>query len=644
MISEGLRTATDEDIDNALVVAALPQTAATLRGLLYFLTADESLADIPIERGRGFVTFNAPYINDQAQLAVLKDRAAELLKAYRDGKAVPPDGLAVPREQLLKAIGLAVGASVPHEESEFWFEESAIDPLARRLKWPDKPGEKVSAFKVVVIGAGLSGINAAIQLKLAGFSFTVFEKNEGVGGTWHQNRYPGARVDLPSQMYSHLFAVNYPFVHTFAPQPENEAYLNWCIDNYGVRDDIRLQEEVVSLTWEELSANWIVRVRDRSGRESEHRANAVISAVGLLDRPTVPEFPGLQRFKGKVMHTAKFDQAMDLSNKRVAVIGTGASGLQMIPRLAEQAKELVVFQRSAGWILPMPGYRDPMPPQIQWLNTNFPFYRNLNRAVFTWMTGDHDLRWAFMTDPEWKEPHVLNEAGSNIRRMCLEYMGEIFSDRPDLLEKCTPDYPPMCKRFILDSGYYEALTKDGVCLITDRIARFDEEGIQTESGERVPVEVVVFATGFRARDYFWPMQIRGRQGTDLKTIWQKDGARAYWGVAIPKLPNFFSLYGPNMHNTVSGPLPAGEMQTRYALTCFKTLIENNWRSMEIRQDAFDEYNEYLDRELAHTVWMHPDQKSFYQNETGRLVTNGPWKSSELHKRWMAPERSHFDFR
>lgn len=644
MITDALRQASDEDIQNALMVAALPQTAATLRGLLYFLTADESLAQIKAEPGRGFVTFNAPYINDAADLDHLKEKAFELLKAYRDRSAVPPDGLALPRERLLKSIALAVGREVPAEESEYWFEESALDPMARSLKWPNKPADKVAEFKVIVIGAGINGINAAIQLKLAGFSFMVFEKNAGVGGTWHQNRYPGARVDLPSQIYSHLFAVNYPFEHMFAPQAENERYLNWCVDHHGVREQIQLSTEVVSAVWDDDASLWTVRVCDGNGVETEHRANGIISAVGLLDRWSYPDMPGLSKFKGTVMHTAKFDRSVDLSTKRVAVIGTGASGLQMIPGIADAAKKLTVFQRTAGWILPMPGYRDPLPDQFRWLNQNFPYYTNFNRIVFTWMTGDHDLRHAFLTDTEWQDPDTLNEAGTNIRKMCVDHIKSTFADRPDLVEKCIPDYPPMCKRFILDNGYYDALKKDHVDLETDPIARFEENDIVTKSGKHIPADVIIFATGFRATEYLWPMQIRGRGGKDLGTIWSKDGARAYWGVAVPALPNFFALYGPNMHNTVSGPLPAGEMQTRYALTCFKTLIENGLRSIEVRQEAFDEYNEYLDRELESTVWMHPNQRSFYQNETGRLVTNGPWKSSELHAVWREPNREHFRYR
>lgn len=641
MISEGLRKATDKQIEDGLAFAVLPGTAATLRGLLYFLTADEDLQRIKVEKGPGFVTSNAAYVNDPKDLEALRQKAIALLKSYRDGKAEPPVADKIAPIRLMKSLSLATGFDVPEAEYDFWYEEFAFDPLARRLKWDKKPKEKVEAFKVFVIGAGLNGINAAIQLKLAGFSFEVLEKNAGVGGTWHQNHYPGARVDLPSQMYSHLFAVNYPFKHTFAPQPENEAYANWCVDHFGVREKIRFKTEVVSLRWNERVSMWDVKVRNEAGVEEDLQANAIISAVGLFDRPGDPSFPGLEKFKGRKMHTAKYDNALDMSKSRVAVIGTGATGLQLTADLAPTVKHLTVFQRSAGWILPFPGYRDPMPEPARWYRENMPYAANFGRAAFTFLTGDHDMWAAFGVDPNWKDPNTLNQDNYNLREVCVNYLQTKLGHRPDLMKKALPNYPPLSKRFILDNGFYDTLLRDNVELVTEPIDHFDENGIVTKDGRQIPLDVVIFATGFRANDYFYPMHIEGRDGTTIDEIWKKDGARAYWGVAIPRLPNFFSLYGPNCNGKIAGPVPWGEMQTRFALTCFRRLIENGWKSIEVRQDAYDEFNAELDRQLADSIWMDKRQTSYYRNEFGRSATNSPWKASQLYEAWKEPKLDHY---
>lgn len=641
MISEQLRKATDDEIRKGLTFATLPGTAATLRGLLYFLTGDEGLEKIKVEKGPGFVTSNAAYVNDPQDLAILKDKAFQLLKSYRDGKAEPPVAERVAPKRMMRAIQLATGFPVPESEYDFWYEELAFDPLARRLKWDDKPVDKLTNFKVIVVGAGLNGINAAIQLKLAGFSFVVFEKNAGVGGTWHQNHYPGARVDLPSQMYSHLFAVDYPFKHTFAPQPENETYANWCVDNFKVRDKIRFQTEVLSMRWDEDASIWHVKVRTSDGTVEDHQANAIISAVGLFDRPGDPDFPGLEKFKGKWMHTAKYDNALDMSKSRVAVIGTGATGLQLTADLAPTVKHLTVFQRSAGWILPFPGYRDPMAPEAAWYRQNMPYASNFGRMAFTFLTGDHDMWSAYGVDPEWKDPHTLNQDNYNLRQVCVKYLEEKLGHRPDLVQKALPDYPPLSKRFILDNGFYDTILRDNVDLVTDSIDHFVEDGIVTKSGRKVEFDVVIFATGFRANDYFWPIEITGRNGVNLGEVWKKDGARAYWGVAIPTLPNFICLYGPNTNGKIAGPLPWGEMQTRFALTCFKRMIENGWRSMEVKKEAYNAFNAELDRELSTSIWMDKRQNSYYRNEFGRSATNSPWKASQLYEAWKEPKMDHW---
>jgi 4-hydroxyacetophenone monooxygenase len=534
-----------------------------------------------------------------------------------------------------------VGSKVPADEHGYWSEDFGFDPWARALEWDDKPADKVAEFKVIVIGAGLSGLNSAIQLKRAGFSFTVFERNSGVGGTWFENSYPGARVDLASRIYSHLFGVNYPWKHMFATSKENKAYGDWCADHFDVRKSIRFNTTVEALTWDEAAGEWIVRVRRADGGQEEHRANGIISAGGLFDRPFYGDFPGAESFKGVKMHTARYDTKADLSKSRVAVIGTGASAVQMVPDLAPDVTSITVFQRTAPWVLPLEGYRDELPEGLKWLDANMPFYTNFSRVATHWLAGDHDQWYVFTIDPEWKDEHTLNKDMYVFRQRCIDHIKGKVGTRPDLVEKCIPNYPPLTKRFVLDNGWYDALMRDNVALVTDPIDHIEADGVVTQSGEKFEVDAIIFGTGYLPNAFLDPMDIHGRGGVTPHEVWAKDGARAYWGVTVPGLPNFFMIYGPGTNGKISGPLPWGEMQGRYALSCFKTLIETGKKSIEIRPEAYESFNEALDRELDMSIWLDPRQKSYYQNEFGRSATNAPWKVMQLWTAWRKPNLDHY---
>ena len=631
--------ATDDEILRAVKDAHPP----TMRGLLYFLTGDEDLAKIKLSRGPGFLTSKGVYITDPDDLAMIEQKAAKWLRDYRDGKVSPPDPKTISREHLLRTISFIVGMEVPAAEYEYWREECGFEPWARALEWPNKPEAKVRDFKVIVIGAGVGGINAAIQMKRAGFTYQVFERNAGVGGTWYDNSYPGARVDLASRIYSHLYGINYPWRHMFATSGENKEYCDWCVDTFGIRDSIRFNTLVEGMDWDERAGEWVVRVRKSDGSQEEHRANAIISAGGLFDRPTYGNFKGAETFKGVKMHTARYDPSVDLSKSRVAVIGTGASGAQLVPDLAASVKSVTVFQRTPSWVLPFPGYREELPAGVLWLDANMPYYTNFSRISIHWLAGDHDQWYAFTVDPEWKDEHTLNEDTYVLRQRCLDYINEKLAGRPDLIEKSTPDYPPLSKRFVLDNGWYDALMRDNVELVTDPIDHIEEDAIVTESGRRIEVDAIIFATGYRPNAFLEPMVIHGRGGVTPQQVWAKDGARAYWGVNVPGLPNFFMIYGPGTNGKISGPLPWGEMQTRYAMTCFKHLIETGQKFLDIRKDVYEDFNEKLDRELDMTIWMDPRQNSYYRNEFGRSATNSPWKVSELWNAWRHPIFENYEF-
>lgn len=524
-----LRDATDETIDDAVKYA----DPMVLRGLLYQLTGDEGVAAAEVATTvLGFAEAKGPASPSVA--ALLQSKAAEFLKSYRDGGA---DDLPIgPAERLPRSLGLAAGVDLAASELEMWLEQLALDPWARGLVWREQPRpERLREFSVAVIGAGAGGLGAAVQLKQAGVPYVVIEKNSGVGGTWFENRYPGARVDSPSRMYTHTFGADFEYPNPFCEQGENEKYFNWVADNFGVREDIEFDTEVKSVVWDEEAEVWEIEAVGPDGPRA-WRANAVISGVGFLARPNIPNIEGLGTFEGPAFHTARWPGDLELEGKRVAVIGTGCTGYQVVPELAKVAGHTYVFQRTPNWCFDVPGYLSPSPPQVGWLDRNFPYFTNFTRFRVSWLYGPEGVGAAFNADPKFKDVHTRSAMNKRARDQRLEFMQRKFADRPELVEKMLPVAPPFSARPVLvDSDYsiYDALLRDDVTLVTDGIRRIKEDGVEVEGGGEYPVDVIVLATGFKANDFLWPMEVRGRDGLRLERLWEKDGARAYLGTMLP---------------------------------------------------------------------------------------------------------------
>ena len=622
--------------DDATIRRALEQAdTLALRAVLFHLTGDETLAAIktePAPRGLADVQVIAEPADEEA----IRERAFALLRDIRDGRgeARPP----MSREQLHGVVNLAVCADVPEEKLDFYLEELALDPMPRRFDWSGGPSpETRGEFHVLVIGAGFGGLNAAIQLKDAGIPYTVVEKNGGVGGTWWQNSYPGFRVDVASRVYSYTFEADYDWEHTFAPRQEIHAYIEHVANKYGVRDTIRFNTEVTSATWDDEAGVWNVRVRTPFAVEETIRANAIISGVGLLDRPRLPDIEGLDSFQGKMVHTARWDHSYDYRGKRVGVIGTGASGMQLVPDVAPDAGRLVIFQRSAGWVIPVPGYREPVTPETRWLYRHIPNYVNWVRLRMIYNAGDDMLYDAYDIDPAWHETGSLNRKNHALRERLVAYLMSKVGDDPELARKCIPDYPPMAKRIILDNGWFDALKRPNVELTTDRIKRITPKGVLMESGKEYEFDLLVLASGFRPNEFLWPMEICGRDGITLSEAWSKDGARAYLGMMIPGFPNLWCLYGPNTNQKTGGPVMWGEMQTRYALGCINEILEHGWISVDVKREVYDEHQQKMDEVLAHSIWMDPSQRSYYRNDFGRVATNTAWGTLDYWKWTRKPD-------
>ena len=625
---------TDDDTMRRALEQADP---LALRAAVMQLTGDESLTAVETTRASGIVG-DVATVADPADEALIRARALGVLQEVRDGlRSVPPPP---PPEELRRLMELAVGGPISDEKLGFYLEELALEPVPRQFDWSGgPPREQRQGFQVVIIGAGFGGLNAAIQLKDAGIPYTVVEKNAGVGGTWFQNSYPGFRVDVASRVYSYTFEADYDWEHSFAPRDEILRYIEYCADKYGVRDKIRFNTEVVAATWDEAAGLWQVLLRRADGGEETILANGIISGVGLLDRPRLPDINGLESFEGTMFHTARWDHNYDYRGKRVGVIGTGASGMQLVPDVAPDAAALVVFQRSAGWVLPVPGYRDPLPAETRWLYQHVPYYVNWFRYRMIYNAGDDAIYDAYDVDPDWEVPGSVNRKNHALRERLVAYLNSQVGDDPDLATKCLPNYPPMAKRIILDNGWFDALKRPNVQLTTEPIERITPRGVCVVSGKEYEFDLLVLASGFRPNDFLWPMEIRGRHGRTLNDLWRADGARAYLGMMMPGFPNLWCLYGPNTNQKTGGPIMWGEMQTRYALGCIKAMLQHGWQAMDVQREVYDAHQTRLDEILSHSIWMDPSQRSYYRNDFGRVATNTPWGSVEY---WNSTRTPNFD--
>ncbi|MBO0693355.1 MAG: NAD(P)/FAD-dependent oxidoreductase [Acidimicrobiaceae bacterium] len=638
-----LLEATDETIVDAVQYA----DPMVLRGLLYQLTGDEELTTVRLTSGRAGRGNTVQTVADASDVAMIRSKAAEFLRRYRDAGAgdIPPG----PPERLRASLGLAVGTEIPAAELGMWTEQLALDPFARGLVWPVPPSpEQRAKFSVVVIGAGLTGLNAAVQLRQAGIPFTVLEKNPGVGGTWYENRYPGARVDTGSRTYTHIFGADFPYPSPYCPQVENEKYLNWVADNFDVRKNIVFGTEVRALVWDDESANWHIATEGPEGEQS-WEADAVIVAIGFLSRPNVPQIDGLDAFRGRYFHTARWPSDLDVTGKRVAVVGSGCTGYQLAAELAKDVGHLYLFQRTPSWVFDVPGYLAPYPPQINWLDRNFPYLTNFIRFTGSYMNNPTATAARLEIDPEFHDPHTVSENNKRVREDRINFMRSKFAGRPDLMEKMLPDVPPFSIRPVFvdrDYSVYDALLLDHVSLVSEPIDKVTETGIRLKNGEECSVDVIALATGFKANDYLWPMEVRGRGGVSVEDLWAKDGARAYLGTMLPGFPNLFMLYGPNTNYNV-GILAVhlAEVVTRFALECIASLITENKKMVEVTSHAYWQYNDVLDRAQASKVYMDRRVHTYYQNGFGRSATNGAidarllweWLRDPRDPEWATPK-------
>jgi 4-hydroxyacetophenone monooxygenase len=619
-------TASDDELREALAVSDLPAllpALAHITGDLSLLRPELRIDPLLMADDQGGLT--------PEQQADIRSLALDTLVAFRDGGSIAapmPTGPDLKQILAFMAGGLDIDEYLPMMR-----EELALTADLRAPRWhkddvnPDKP------FKVVIIGAGMSGIVAAYRLAEADVPYIVIDKNADVGGTWLENSYPGCRVDIPNHYYSYSFAQRDDWPLYYSPRSELYKYFRECVDEFGIRPNVRFNTEVSSVEYDDESATWTVCTVDKDGKEANIEANAVISAVGQLNRPQLPKIEGRDSFAGPAFHSARWDHDVDLTGKRVGVIGTGCSAAQFAPIVAEQVEHLEIFQRTPNWQFPVPHYRHEVPQGFQYLLRHVPYYRQWYRFWLFWKSAEL-LRPMAEVDPDWPDKsRSVSEGNDMLRQLLTEALVAEYEGHPDLLEKALPQYPPAAKRIIVDDGTWAAtVQRDNVTLTTIGIEKIVPEGVVTVDGELHEFDVLLYGTGFQPSKFLTPMKVVGRKGVDLHGRWDGD-ARAYLGVTVPGFPNFFLLYGPNTNIVVNGSIIwFTECEVRYVMDAIKNILEGDHRALEVRADVHDAYNEAIDAENLRMAWGVSTVNSWYKSESGRVAQNWPFPLLEFWKR------------
>ncbi|GAA4231518.1 NAD(P)/FAD-dependent oxidoreductase [Actinomadura meridiana] len=470
---------------------------------------------------------------------------------------------------------------------------------------------------IVIIGSGFAGLGMAIRLRQAGFhDFVILEKSGSLGGTWYDNTYPGCACDVPSHMYSFSFELNPGWTRMFAPQPEIRAYMERTADKYRVREHIRFGAAVDSMDYDDAAERWNVTLADGTVLTPK----AIVSGIGALHVPSFPDLPGLQKFRGTAFHSAEWDHSYDLTGKRVAVIGTGASAIQFVPKVAKQAAELVVFQRTPPWVQPKPDA--PISARLRRTFAMVPGAARAFRAGLYWALEARAV--GFTIDPRLSGPQ---------ERVALRHIERQIDD-PELRAKVTPDYTIGCKRILLSSDYYPALARPNVELETSGIAEVREHSIVTEDGREHEVDCVIFGTGFKVTGALTDLRVTGRNGVKLQEVWA-NGIEAHRGTTIPGMPNFFMLLGPNTGLGHTSVVFMIEVQIRHVLSCLRLMSERGAGMIEPKPEASRRYNDRLQRRLRRSVW-NEGCDSWYLDDQGVNRTIWPGHTFEF---WAASRRA-----
>ncbi|OHV28860.1 MULTISPECIES: flavin-containing monooxygenase [Pseudofrankia] len=632
-------TTSDDEIAAALLDVSIPtlmMSMVHMAGDLELIRGRLKPAGLFLNEVQGFMSEE-----DKAEVRAL---ALDVIRDYRDAGC--PDPRSLSGDELHEMMEWLVCGEVAPEYVPMLLEEMELAGTDdRRIEATSSPAGR-AAFPVVVIGCGQSGLLAGIRLKEAGIPFTIVEKNAGVGGTWWENSYPGARVDVGNHFYCYSFEPSDHWTEFFAQQPELQRYFEDVMNARGVAPHVRWRTEVLGADWNDDDGTWSVRCLGPDGTESVLTARAVISAVGQLNRPKMPDIPGRDDFAGPAFHTARWDHDVDLAGRRVAMIGAGASGFQIAPAIAPDVRHLTVFQRTAQWMFANPNYHAKVGPGVRWALRHLPFYGRWYRFLILWPGCDAGLAGA-RVDPAYPDQQVAISAHNElIRQMFTNLITSQCGGDEELIAKVVPDYPATGKRTLQDDGsWLRTLRRDNVDLVRTSIDHIESDAVVTVDGRRHPADVLVFATGFRMTEVLAPMRITGRDGRDLLELWGERPA-AYLGITVPGFPNLFLMYGPGTHLAHGASLIFhSECQMRYISRCLDELIGGGHVSMEPNQERYDDWHERTQREIRTLVWSQPSiRHSYFKNSRGEIHGVSPWRVVDYWTWTAEPDLKDFVIR
>jgi 4-hydroxyacetophenone monooxygenase len=617
----------------ALLEGVKQANIPTLIPVLVQLTGERKWLEPPYapRKGRGLDDNDTGGLPGPIQDEI-KSAAAAAIANWLDRA---PVALARPDDAMLaRMLSVSMSEDAPPEYGEIIASDMGM--ASHRLgKAPRAP----AGFCVAIIGAGVSGICAAIKLRELGIACEIFEKAADFGGTWWENAYPGAGVDTPNHIYSFSFARN-DWSRYFALQGELLDYFIDVADRHGLRQCTHFNTAVRRIVWDDASQKWNVELRGPGGDAEHVAASVVISAVGALNNPLIPAIPGLETFPGPAFHTAQWPEDLDIRGKRVAVVGNGASAMQVVPAIAEQVGHLTVFARSKQWAAPFPQFQKEVPGPVRALLRHVPLYHAWYRQRLAWTFNDR-IHESLQKDSNWPHPErSLNAINDGHRSFFTDYVVDELGERRDLLEKVLPDYPPYGKRMLLDNGWYRAIARNNVTLIAERLAEVRGRTLVASGGETHEADILVLATGFRAVEFLASFDVIGRQGRVLREHWGKDNARAYLGATIPGFPNLFTLLGPNVGLGHGGSvIKAVELQVDYVLSVLARMFEHGAASVEVREDVCEGYNARVDEAHQKMVWTHQGTDNWYRNSRGRVVAITPWRNDDF---WRMTRQANAD--
>ena len=622
------RTLLKDGIANANIPALLM--------VLYQMTGEATWLQEPFAPGRspGLDDNDSGQLPDEVQTQI-RMAAEEAIEAWLAGRP-----LAIERPtnlRLAEMLSVAMTEHVPEEYGDIVAAGMGYDlePTAEAAIAADKTA--------IVIGGGVSGICAGIELGKLGIDYTLFEKNEDFGGTWFENRYPGCGVDTPSLTYTFSCRPN-DWSMYFPLRDEIEGYLLDTAREFGLYDKACFRTHVEEARWNTATDQWDVTITTPDGKRETHSADYLFSAVGILNIPKYPQIDGLDEFAGEVYHTSRWPAEADLSGKRVAVIGNGASGMQVAPAIADEVSRMTIFARSKQWAAPFPQFRKKVPEGVRYLMQVVPLYRAWLEQRLSWTFNDR-VHGTLFRDPEWEHPErAVNEINDAHRRVFTRYVEEQLQDRPELIERVLPEYPPFAKRMLLDNGWFRTIKKPHVDLIPEHLAKVDGNTLFTSSGETVEADVIILATGFQTTNVLGSYDIVGREGQLLRDHWGEDNASAYLGTLVPGFPNFFILLGPNVGSGHGGSMIRNiENQMHFAGQVVQCAEAQEASTVEVKETAYTDYSRRIDDAHDRLVWTHPGTENWYRNSQGRVVAITPWRNDAFWRMTRSPDEADLEF-